>query len=76
VKVVQLQSHQLINFFKRVVARDLFALLFGAVDCVPLLPFFVAPTTIPALRPLEPIVPEGWTFEMYAPGEGPVFERI
>jgi hypothetical protein len=28
------------------------------------------------LRAVPRVVPEGWTFEMYAPGEGPVFERI
>jgi hypothetical protein len=27
------------------------------------------------LRAVPRVVPEGWTFEIYAPGEGPVFRR-
>ena len=27
------------------------------------------------LRAVPRIVPEGWTFEIYSPGEGPVFRR-
>jgi hypothetical protein len=28
------------------------------------------------LRAVPRVVPEGWTFEIYAPGKGPVFRRI